>query len=291
MHESSARKSGNPFDIQIRDAQRRKGLSSPDERQAVAADVAALGRDGYVVLEGLLDADMLAAVGAEMDRIHRSTPLGVTDFEGLQTRRIYNLMAKTRAADALCSHARIVAIAEAYLNGQIQLSSATGITLLGGETAQDLHRDDSLYPLPRPRPPLVVGALWAIDAYTAQNGGTVLVPGSHTALEDHVPDGPPVSIVMPAGSVLLFDGGMWHGGGDQHHRPAAASHLAVLLLCLAAPAGERLSVHSAGDGALAEPPHAVSAGLHYRLDHAGTGRAAESHSLVRRGVRRAYDTA
>ena len=43
MHESSARKSGNPFDIQVRDAQRRKGLSSPDERQAVAADVAALG--------------------------------------------------------------------------------------------------------------------------------------------------------------------------------------------------------------------------------------------------------
>ena len=74
-----------------------------------------------------------------MDRIHRSTPLGVTDFEGFQTKRIYNLMAKTRAADALCSHARIVAIAEAYLDGQIQLSSATGITLLGGETAQDLH--------------------------------------------------------------------------------------------------------------------------------------------------------
>ena len=132
MHESSARKSGNPFDIQVRDAQRRKGLSSPDERQAVAADVAALKRDGYVVLEGLLDADTLAAVGAEMDRIHRSTPLGITDFEGFQTKRIYNLMAKTRAADTLCSQARIVAIAEAYLAGQIQLSSATGITLLGG---------------------------------------------------------------------------------------------------------------------------------------------------------------
>ena len=233
MHESSARKSGNPFDIQVRDAQRRKGLSSPDERQAVAADVAALGRDGYVVLEGLLDADTLAAVGAEMDRIHRSTPLGVTDFEGFQTKRIYNLMAKTRAADALCSQARIVAIAEAYLDGQIQLSSATGITLLAGESAQNLHRDDSLYPLPRPRPPLVVGALWAIDAYTAQNGGTVLIPGSHTAPEDHVPDGPPISIVMPAGSVLLFDGGMWHGGGanatDRERRAISLSYCCAWL--------------------------------------------------------------
>ena len=233
MRESSARKSGNPFDTQVRDAQRRKGLSSPEERRAVAADVETLRRDGYLILEGLLDADKLAEVGAEMDRIHHTTPLGITDFEGFHTKRIYNVMAKTRSVDALCSHARILAIVEAYLENQIQLSSATGITLLPGETSQDLHRDDSLYPLPRPRPPLVVGALWAIDAYTALNGGTALIPGSHTAVEEHVPEERPIGIVMPAGSVLLFDGGMWHGGGtnttDRQRRALSLSYCCAWL--------------------------------------------------------------
>ena len=213
MNESSARKSGNPFDEQIRDTQRLKGLSSLEEQEAVSADIAALRQDGYLILEGLLNADKLAEVRVEMDGIHQNTPLGITDFEGFHTKRIYNLMAKARSVDALCSHARILAIIEGYLQSQIQLSSATGITLLSGETSQGLHRDDGVYPLPRPRPPLMVGTLWAIDAYTVANGGTELVPGSHTETAEQVPAEPPINIVMPAGSVLLFDGGLWHGGG------------------------------------------------------------------------------
>ena len=85
MNESSARKSGNPFDAQVRDAQGLKGLSSLEEREAVSADMAALRRDGYLILEGLLSADTVAEVGADMDRIHQTTPLGITDFEGFHT--------------------------------------------------------------------------------------------------------------------------------------------------------------------------------------------------------------
>ena len=233
MSELRARKAGNPFDAAVRDTQRFKGLSSPEEREAVSADIHTLRRDGYFILEGLLGADTVAKIGAEMDRIHATTPLGITDFEDLRTKRIYNFMKKTRSADALCTHPRILAIIEGYLHSQIQLSSATGITLLPGETSQGLHRDDSVYPLPRPRPPLMVGSLWAIDAYTAANGGTELLPGSHSATEEQVPALPPINIVMPAGSVLLFDGGMWHGGGantsDQQRRALSLSYCCVWL--------------------------------------------------------------
>lgn len=234
MNESSARKGGNPFDAQVRDAQRLKGLSSLEEREAVSADIAALRRDGYLILEGLLSAGTVAEVGADMDRIHQTMPLGITDFEGFHTKRIYNLMAKTRSVDALCSHPRIIAIIEGYLENQIQLSSATGITLLPGETSQGLHRDDSVYPLPRPRPPLMVGTLWAIDAYTAANGGTELIPGSHAAIEEHIPaEERPINIVMPAGSVLLFDGSLWHGGGantsDRQRRAISLSYCCAWL--------------------------------------------------------------
>ena len=223
MSELSARKTGNPFDAGVRDTQRLKGLSSPEEREAVSADIHTLGRDGYLILEGLLSADTVAEIGVEMDTLHATTTLGITDFEGFRTKRIYNVMKKMRSADALCTHPRILAITEGYLHSQIQLSSATGITLLPGETSQGLHRDDSVYPLPRPRPPLMVGALWAIDAYTPANGGTELLPGSHIATEEKAPAIPPINIVMSAGSVLLFDGGLWHGGGantSDHQRRA-----------------------------------------------------------------------
>ena len=127
MSELNARKAGNPFDADVRDTQRLKGLSSPEERAAVAADIHALRRDGYLILEGLLSANKVAEIGAAMDTIHATTPLGITDFEGFRTKRIYNFMKKTRTADELCTHPRVVAIIEGYLQSQIQLSSATGI--------------------------------------------------------------------------------------------------------------------------------------------------------------------
>lgn len=233
MTESSARKSGNPLDKQMLDTQRLKGLSSPEERAAASADIATLKREGYLILEGLLDADKLAEVRTEMDSIHQNTPLGITDFEGLHTKRIYNLMNRARSVDALCSHPRVLAITEGYLQSQIQLNSATGITLLPGETSQDLHRDDITYPLPRPRPPLVVGSLWGIDEYTVANGGTEIIPGSHTQVEEQVPETQPIHVVMPAGSVLLFDGGLFHRGGanttDQERRAISLNYCCAWL--------------------------------------------------------------
>jgi len=228
MSESSARHSGNPFDADVRDTQQLRGLSSLEGQHAVAADIEVLRRDGYLILERLLTADKVAEVGAHMERIHDTTPLGITDFEGFHTRRIYNLVTKTRSVDALCTHPRIIAIIEGYLQSQIQLSSTTGITLFPNETSQSLHQDDSVYPLPRPHQPLMVGTLWAIDAYTVANGGTALIPRSHTATEDQVPQESPIHIVMPAGSVLLFDGSLWHGGGantsEQQRRAISLSY-------------------------------------------------------------------
>ena len=92
MNELRARTAGNPFDTDVRDTQRLKGLSSPEERAAVAADIHTLRRDGYLILEELLTTDKVAEIGAAMDTIHAATPLGITDFEGFRTKRIYNFM-------------------------------------------------------------------------------------------------------------------------------------------------------------------------------------------------------
>ncbi|MEZ5226263.1 MAG: phytanoyl-CoA dioxygenase family protein [Acidimicrobiales bacterium] len=56
--------------------------------------------------------------------------------------------------------------------------------------------------------------MWAISDFTADNGGTLMVPGSHRWTADRVaqPD-EIVAAEMPAGSVLVWLGGTLHGAG------------------------------------------------------------------------------
>ena len=48
-----------------------------------------------------------------------------------------------------------------------------------GEAAQGPHHDDSFYKVARPRAPLGISMIAAIDDFTADNGATEIVPGSH----------------------------------------------------------------------------------------------------------------
>ena len=56
-------------------------------------------------------------------------------------------------------------------------------------------------------------AIWALDDFTAANGGTLVVPGSHRHARGKPGTGDAVAVEMPAGSVLIFSGRLWHGGG------------------------------------------------------------------------------
>ena len=94
-----------------------------------------------------------------------------------------------------------------------------------GETAQQFHIDDDFYRVGRPRPPISLSAIWAIDEFTGENGATEVIPGSHR-WGDEVPEaGNPdvVKVVMPAGSVVVFAGTLWHrGGANRSDRPRLA---------------------------------------------------------------------
>ena len=95
------------------------------------------------------------------------------------------------------------------------ISSLSSIGIDPGETAQMIHADDQLIPLPKPHVPLVCNTMWALTDFTAENGATRLVPGSHRA-----PENPALDVVhdtipaeMTRGSVLIWHGSLWHGGG------------------------------------------------------------------------------
>jgi ectoine hydroxylase-related dioxygenase (phytanoyl-CoA dioxygenase family) len=195
-----------------------------DLTKRVLAD---LDRDGYSVVESLLSPARAAEIRAGLRAILDATPTGRNDFEGYQTRRIYAIFAKTRVFDALAVHPLLLTVLDATLGPSYQLSAPTGIEIAPGEKAQFLHTDDAIYPLPRPHREVVLNTMWAFDDFTAENGATRVVPGSHR-WTDRLPVDPTetVTITMPAGSVLFIAGSLWHGGGANR---TDRSRLGVLL--------------------------------------------------------------
>ncbi|MEX2659492.1 MAG: phytanoyl-CoA dioxygenase family protein [Acidimicrobiales bacterium] len=173
--------------------------------------VAGMEADGYAVVEALLGLDEVAAIRADLADVLARTPTGRNDFEGFATQRVYALFAKTRAFDGPAIHPLVLGVVDRVLEHH-QLSAPVAIQIGPGEQAQVLHRDDSIYPLTRPHPDVVVNTMWCFDDFTAANGATRLVPGSHH--RDEEPDESETIVAeMPAGSVVFYLGSLWHGGG------------------------------------------------------------------------------
>jgi len=175
--------------------------------------VGALDADGYAILEGMLSAAEAASARAELSRLLSNIPEGRNPFEGFNTRRIYALFAKTRCLDGPATHPVVLGVLDRVL-GPFQLSAPTGIEIGPGEVAQSLHHDDGVYPLTRPHSEVVANVMWALDDFTEANGATRVVPGSHRWVAERPDQSPPTTIAeMPAGSVMLYVGTLWHGGG------------------------------------------------------------------------------
>jgi len=174
-----------------------------------------LTTDGVVVLDRVLGAADIGALKAALALHLEATPTGRNQFEGLKSRRVYALVAKHRVFAELVGHPRVLDLIDRVLEPNYLLSAALAIHLGPGEDAQKFHYDDGSYHIPRPRPPVGVSAIWALDDFTEANGATEVIPGSHRWGDERpAPDDPRRrKIVMPAGSVVVFLGTTWHRGG------------------------------------------------------------------------------
>lgn len=183
------------------------------DEASIDAVCEALDADGCVVVEGFLSHAKVASLRDELAPFREATPEGRNDFEGFSTRRIYALFAKTRGWDEVAIEPLVLGVLDREL-GHYQLSGPVGIDIGPGESAQGLHRDDIVYPIPWPHDQVIVNTMWALDDFTTENGATVIVPGSHrTSPSDMPPVGEVVTATMPAGSVMVYLGTIWHGGG------------------------------------------------------------------------------
>ena len=182
-----------------------------------AAHLDRIARDGFTIVEDVFDADRAVALRAELDRLERDlgvVPAGNT-FEGAHTVRIYNLLAHGPLFEAIPVDPVVLPVVEGVLDDGCLISSLSSIVIGPGETAQPIHADDQVMPLAKPHAPTVCNTMWALTDFTEANGATRLVPGSHLA--DRSPDYggeyDTIPAEMPAGSVLVWHGSLWHGGG------------------------------------------------------------------------------
>jgi ectoine hydroxylase-related dioxygenase (phytanoyl-CoA dioxygenase family) len=178
-------------------------------------------QDGFTVIEDFLDADGLARFREGLAPFMGSHH-GRNDFEGFKTERIYTLVARGKVFEEIAADERLMALIGRFLQPNFLLSASHAISLEPGETPQSVHSDDNFYRQTRPRPPIGISVIGAVDAFTQANGATEVIPGSHLWGEpggDGRPTDPAeleamlVPMEIPAGAAIVFAGTLLHRGG------------------------------------------------------------------------------
>ena len=185
-----------------------------------AAHVAEIAEQGYTIVEDAIDPDLVDALAADLERLERDLDVepATNGFEGEHTvahlqpaRARRSLRADPGARRTCCPSSKACSTAGCLV------SSLSSIAIGPGETAQPIHADDQLIPLPKPHPPIVCNTMWALTDFTEANGATRIVPGSH--LLDHSPDLRPGPLRLDPrrdGEGAACSSGtasLWHGGG------------------------------------------------------------------------------
>ncbi len=186
--------------------------------ERVEAHVREIAERGYTILEDAIDPVVVDALAADLLRLERLFDVqpAPNSFEGHSTIRIYNLLVFGELYEQIPVHPAVLPVVEGVLDRGCLVSSLSSISILSGETAQPIHADDQLIPLTKPHVPTVCNTMWALTDFTEANGATRLVPGSHLAA-DHPVFGQHYDSIpaeMAKGSVLVWNGSLWHGGGS-----------------------------------------------------------------------------
>ena len=199
-------------------------------------------RDGFLIFESVLSPDALSRIRDSIAPLMDATPVAWSDCDGVRTRRISALFAQSPVFSELATHPLVLRYVEDELGDSALLSSCVATEMQPDEIGYGWRHDDAHIDIPRPRASYGVTVVWALDDMHADSGAIELIPESHWWCGEHPEDTlstrgladqhaadteqergvhpASVSVIMPAGSMLVMKGALWHRAGvNQTGRP------------------------------------------------------------------------
>jgi ectoine hydroxylase-related dioxygenase (phytanoyl-CoA dioxygenase family) len=158
---------------------------------------------------------------AEVMRAEREN--GTAFIYDSDNQRVFSLLNKGTEFEEVVQNETVFAVMEHVLGYNFMLSSTHANVAGPGGTSMNLHADQTFARPPWPPYALVANSMWMLDDFTAENGATRIVPGSHrwNRQPDYLTgegNTATVPVCGPAGSVMVFDGRLWHQTGQNTTR-------------------------------------------------------------------------
>lgn len=179
---------------------------------------------GYTVLPNWAPAELVDELRATIARLYalEGSNAGSEFRQEPGCLRLANLVDKGAVFQRVIAAPAMLELVRHVIGPDFKLSSLNCRTALPGAAPQPLHAD--MGGIPDERGNWVCNIIWMLDAYTADNGALRVVPGSHrwrrlpqSELPDPRATHPAERIVTaPAGSVVVTNAHVWHGGLDNH---------------------------------------------------------------------------
>lgn len=190
-------------------------MPAPLHRDQVAAHLNLLETQGFTVVPGFLVDPVREVLRRKLQAVLDAyVPMGSARSHE-DRYLIHDLLARDRAFGGLLDDVRLQQLVAPVLGDHWVMYAFTSSSLPPGGTnyGRRLHVDS-----PRFCPSYVfnVGMIWTLDAFTRENGGTEVLPGSHLVQE--LPDESQFErgfrqVECPAGSLILFNARLAHRSG------------------------------------------------------------------------------
>lgn len=176
-----------------------------------------LRRWGYAIVDDVADQATMDRLAAEAEPWIGASDTGRDEYDGKHTRRTGALIHRCPTSRELVMHPMAIGTVGAFLDHvtSFQLHLTQIISIEPGETQQKLHRDQMAFDFFAFPPDYHVqcNTMWALTDFTVENGGTHVLPGSSGLPDDEALAMPGAQVEMRRGSVLFYDGKVFHGGG------------------------------------------------------------------------------